>query len=264
MKIVTLADTHLVPHGERYGGNDPWTTLERSLQVIDKLRPDLVIHAGDIVARPAEESVYSAFFEYLEDSQRGNRHRVPWHLIPGNHDDIAILARFGRSLPVGAGIHVRVEPGFLREDGSGPPIVLIPEGVVVDDIRRVLVREEWRVLVTHRHLTPTGAPWIDETIHPLRELIISALISRPPSLAITGHSHRWAMSTTREDGAPISLHDTGRFSRILTLDGLATTFDHRAPSWALYDHAPSVALIDTERLDQPGSIERISVTSAHP
>ncbi|MFP4114250.1 MAG: metallophosphoesterase family protein [Spirochaetota bacterium] len=251
MRIVALADTHLVPHGERYVDHDPWATLERAIRVIDELRPDLVVHAGDIVARPAAEPVYHAFFEYLH----GGGHQAPWHLIPGNHDDIETLARLGKSLPPDTGVSIHVEPVLLGNDSGDAPIALIPEGADADDTKRLLAREDWRILVTHRHLTPTGVPWIDETIHPLRRTLLAALSVRAWRLAITGHSHRWALETTE---------DVPDSCRILTLDGLATTFDHRAPSWALADHTPSMALIDTERLHDPRALERIAVTHATP
>lgn len=250
MRIVALADTHLVAPGERYVDHDPWATLECAIRGIDELRPDLVIHAGDIVARPAAESVYHAFFEYLH----GGGHRTPWHLIPGNHDDIEILARLGRSIPENADVQVHGEPMLLDDQSGGAPIALIPEGADAEDTKRLLAREEWRILVTHRHLTPTGASWIDETIHPLRRTLLAALADRAWRLAITGHSHRWSMRTTRGDGAPIGIHDAGGHCRVLTLDGLATAFDHDAPGWALAKHTPSVALIDTERLEVPDDV----------
>lgn len=238
MRIVALADTHLVTPGDRYFGHDPWATLERACRLIDEVRPDLVIHAGDIAARPAALPVYHEFFEYLHSGG----HRAPWHLIPGNHDDIETLARIEKSLPPDTGVSIHVEPTYLRDDSGGVPIALIPEGANAIDTEQLLARTEWRILVTHRHLTPTGAPWIDETIHPLRQTVLATLNNRSSYLAITGHSHLWALRITgnRNDAS------------ILTLDGLATTFDHNAHAWALAKHTPSVALIDTEHLNERG------------
>lgn len=229
MTIVALADTHMVAPGGRYAGNDPWAMLERALGLIDRLEPDLVIHAGDIVAAPARRPVYRAFFDRL--AVRG--HAAPWHLIPGNHDDKVLLSQFADRIPAQAGIHVHTMPTRLALPGYAP-LVMLPDRAGAAAVSASLEHEDWSIAVTHRHLTPTGAHWIDATIHPQRQALLQSISQRGNRMVINGHTHRWATNTYPADTQPL----------ILTLDGLATTFDHAASAWALAAHRPSVALIE--------------------
>lgn len=237
MTIVALADTHVVRLGGRYAGHDPWASLERAIALIDRLSPDLVIHAGDIVAAPARPAVYHAFFDRLA----ARRHSAPWHLIPGNHDNPLVLSQLADAIPAQTGIHIYTMPTLVPLPGHAP-LVMLPDGAGAAAVIATLEREDWRIAVTHRHLTPTGAHWIDATLHPQRQALLRSIRERTDRLVINGHTHRWAINTYPADTQPL----------ILTLDGLATTFDHAASAWALAAHRPSVALIECSDSDDNG------------
>ena len=76
MKIVLVSDTHLAPRATVFRKN--WDVIARW---IEDVRPDLVVHLGDItvdgVSEPGELGAARAVFDLLT---------VPMRFIPGNHD----------------------------------------------------------------------------------------------------------------------------------------------------------------------------------
>ena len=54
IRIVQITDTHIIPRGESWHDNkltDTAGRLEKVIASINTLKPDLVIHTGDIVDR---------------------------------------------------------------------------------------------------------------------------------------------------------------------------------------------------------------------
>lgn len=77
MRIVQISDTHVSARG-----GTPWENLERVVEHVNRrIRPDLVVHTGDLVALdPDLEADRAAVRELLSGLQ------MPWRVIPGNHD----------------------------------------------------------------------------------------------------------------------------------------------------------------------------------
>lgn len=76
MKLIQISDTHL--SGKRAYAYKNW---EAALKYIEKSKPDLVIHTGDIVLDDPDDQEDLKFgFEQL------NRIPAPWKVLPGGHD----------------------------------------------------------------------------------------------------------------------------------------------------------------------------------
>jgi 3',5'-cyclic AMP phosphodiesterase CpdA len=88
--LVQITDTHIVQRGTLlYGMADTARHLAEAVTQINAMRPrpDLVLHTGDLVEHPGPRT-YSHFRDLIAPLQ------VPVYLMPGNHDDPAIMAEF--------------------------------------------------------------------------------------------------------------------------------------------------------------------------
>ena len=91
MKLLHLSDLHL---GRTLGGvsllEDQRDILTQILSLIDTVRPDAVLVAGDVYDRsnPAEEAIRLADWWIGEVSARS----VPLCIISGNHDSAGRIA----------------------------------------------------------------------------------------------------------------------------------------------------------------------------
>jgi 3',5'-cyclic AMP phosphodiesterase CpdA len=86
--VAHITDLHVTPEPDLfYGRIDTRAALARMIERIEGLepRPDLVVATGDLVDKPSPES-YAALRRLFE------RLTPPLKLLPGNHDDRALLA----------------------------------------------------------------------------------------------------------------------------------------------------------------------------
>jgi len=129
MRILHTADWHLGKlFHQRHLTEDQAHALDGMLELAERLRPDLVVVAGDVFDRavPPAEAV-----ELLDRvlSRLILELGIGVAMIPGNHDDPARLG-FGSRLMESAGLLVAAEPGtppFLLEDEHGPvAVALLP------------------------------------------------------------------------------------------------------------------------------------------
>jgi len=89
MLVAHISDFHIVAAPDLcYGLVDTRAALARTIERLESLspRPDLVIATGDLVDEPTPEA-YADLHRLLE------RLTIPLRLIPGNHDDRALLAK---------------------------------------------------------------------------------------------------------------------------------------------------------------------------
>jgi 3',5'-cyclic AMP phosphodiesterase CpdA len=73
--ILQVSDTHLSP--EFAASTEMWTAAVRS---IEKSRPDLVIHTGDVVYDDPDSDRDHEFAAF-----QMRRLTTPWRIVPGNH-----------------------------------------------------------------------------------------------------------------------------------------------------------------------------------
>lgn len=74
--ILHVSDTHLSP--DFAASTEMWTAAVR---YIEKTRPDLVIHTGDVVHDDPDSDRDHAFAAF-----QMRRLTTPWRIVPGNHD----------------------------------------------------------------------------------------------------------------------------------------------------------------------------------
>ena len=81
-RVLQLTDTHIVARGERYFGLDTAAYLADAIAAVNALRPapDYVVVTGDL-ANGGEAPQYEHFAQLMREL------RVPYVVIPGNHDD---------------------------------------------------------------------------------------------------------------------------------------------------------------------------------
>jgi 3',5'-cyclic AMP phosphodiesterase CpdA len=86
--LVQITDTHIQPRGELlYGQVDTSVHLREIVSEINRFKPtpDLLVVTGDLVEKACEES-YAHFRELIAPI------RIPVYVLPGNHDDPAMMA----------------------------------------------------------------------------------------------------------------------------------------------------------------------------
>src|SRR4051812_23941624 len=75
-RVVEVSDSHLSPHAP-----PPPRHWDAVVTHVDAIRPDLVVHTGDISAHGADDAT-----DLRHARRRLEELPVPWLAIPGNHD----------------------------------------------------------------------------------------------------------------------------------------------------------------------------------
>jgi Icc protein len=94
--LVQISDTHVVERGTLlYGQADTARHLAETVSAINLMRPtpDLVLITGDLVEHPGPVT-YSHFKDLIAPLE------MPVYLMPGNHDDPAIMSEYFRDTPL--------------------------------------------------------------------------------------------------------------------------------------------------------------------
>jgi Icc protein len=86
LKIIQVSDSHVLPKGREIFGCSPYDRLNAAIEDINQNHADaaLCVFAGDLV-EDADVSSYRAFRDII------TKLRVPYQLIPGNHDERSAL-----------------------------------------------------------------------------------------------------------------------------------------------------------------------------
>lgn len=86
MQIIQLTDLHIGREGEETYGVDVRGNFLRALDQIAAIKPDLAVITGDLCFSTGDAGVYAWLRAHLEALA------IPFEVIPGNHDDTALLA----------------------------------------------------------------------------------------------------------------------------------------------------------------------------
>lgn len=208
--FVHLSDTHFGPSAsyERHGRR-PLPYVRQVVDIINNLpiRPDFVIHTGDVTTDPTEDA-YRLAAETLAQLE------FPIYYCNGNHDRAADIRRF---LPMGP--KVDCLPGddtltytfevdgerFLVLDGRGPDEI-DPHGVLSDEQLNVLRREctpEGPPLSVFIHYPALSlnSPWMDANMLLLNgEAMHQSLLPARDRLRAVFHGHVHNSMQTIRDG----------------------------------------------------------------
>ena len=197
--IAQISDLHITPPGVlAYGRVDTAAALARLIAALNRLspRPDLVVISGDVAESglPAEYERAKALLADL---------RIPYAVIPGNHDRRAPLrAVFGNADQAGDGpLNIRRELGpldILLIDSTVPGA---PHGelapATLDWLECALASSATRPALLFQHHPPfdTGIAYSDTmrlmNPEPLAELLAR---HRRVLLVAAGHVHRAAQT----------------------------------------------------------------------
>lgn len=213
LKLIVMADLHLVPPGETSHGLDTAERLRLAVSHVDAEHPDadLCVLAGDLADR-GEAAAYAVLGEALEGL------RVPWRLTLGNHDDRpTFLAAFpDLAEPATGCVDFALDLRGHRLvvlDSSEPGVV---EGVLaaaqLDWLAERLEegRDRPAIVVLHHHAAPLSLP-VDRIR--LREPeVFAAVLARHPDLrqVIAGHVHLPSAATWM--GVPFVTHGGGHYA----------------------------------------------------
>ena len=195
MIITQISDTHILARSsdEAVGGLRA-ETLRRCIADINRQRPDVVVHTGDIVqhGRPEEYAHVRAILAELE---------IPLYLIPGNRDDRgALRAAFGDHA------YLPRDGGFLHYVIEDYPVRLVAldsiaagERKGVYCARRLAWLEETldrapgkpTVLLIHHPPFDIGDHYVGGYRRPQDADDLAAVVSRHPQVErlLCGHVH---------------------------------------------------------------------------
>ena len=197
MLVAHVSDLHIVATPELcYGQVDTRACLARAIARLNSLvpRPDLVVLTGDLVDEPST-AAYSCLSEMLGDLE------LPFVLLPGNHDDRALLAAtFPQHayLPNGGQrAHFSVVFGDIVLVGFDAVVPAREYAEVCQDdldwLEQTLSNHADRQILFAMHHPPmrTGLAFMDEMQPPLPDAFESVLRQHPQvKLIICGHIHR--------------------------------------------------------------------------
>ena len=214
--IAHLSDTHIVaPPALCYGTVDTVACLARAVSRLNRMspRPDLVLLTGDLVDEPTV-AAYACLRSLLSQLE------LPTVLLPGNHDDRALLSAAlpeHTYLPTeGAKAHFVRAYGELRLIAWDAVVAgrehASVERADLDWLDAVLSAEPARptLLAMHHPPMPTGLAYMDAMQPPLPDALESVISRhRQLQLIVAGHIHR-AMDGTfggvRVATAPSTAH----------------------------------------------------------
>jgi len=168
--FVQISDSHIGPTADySRDGHYSLPCAQRVVEIINALpvRPDFVIHTGDIVTNPHPASYWRAAETFA-------RLKMPIYYVNGNHDRAADIRQY---FSLGRGVSFGRNPArlsytfevkgwrFLVLDARGPDEI-DPQGRL-DDSDLELLAEETRpegpplVVFVHFPVWPLNSPWMD-------------------------------------------------------------------------------------------------------
>ncbi len=207
--FVHISDSHFGPTADySRHGRQPQPCVERAVEIINNLptRPDFVIHTGDVVTDPDDDSYRraAAVFDQLQ---------VPVYFVTGNHDRSCDIRRFmtmGPHVPLSADAnllsYVFEVKGyrFLVLDARGPDEI-DPHGVLSEAQMEIVRAEATAVgppltVFIHFPPLPMNSIWMDQNMLVLNgEALHQALLPVRERLrgVFYGHIHQ-SMQTVKD------------------------------------------------------------------
>lgn len=143
MKFIHTADWHLgkLFYGQYLTEEQVWVLRERFLPLVDEVRPDVILLAGDVYDRSVPPAEAVDLFDEMVSEIVGKR-RIPFLIISGNHDSSGRLS-FGSRLLAAEGLYMcgdlarTVRPIILRDADGEVAFAPMPY-VETAEVRRAL------------------------------------------------------------------------------------------------------------------------------
>ncbi len=211
--IVQITDCHLAADPlQVYRGISPHQNLKTLMRKVKPMKPDLLLASGDL-SEDGSQASYRVLQQYLSP------HGVPVLALPGNHDDVELLADAFPGSPVDT---IKVsEHGPWQIIRLNSCIPGKPEGRLSEktltELECLLKNNESRpkLIAVHHQPIFIGSPWIDK--YPLLdpEVLLGLIDHRRDVKAVLwGHIHQ-AFETGRNGTAMLG----GPSSAINSLPG---------------------------------------------
>lgn len=208
--FVHISDTHIGTTADfTRHSHAPLPSAERMVEIINKMpiRPDFVIHTGDVVADP-QASAYRLAAETFAALE------VPIYYVNGNHDTASDIRRFLTMGPMDVGGH---DPGrlsytfevkgyrFLVLDARGPddidPQGQLPNSQLEAVAQEALAHATPLVIFVHYPVLPLNSIWMDNNMLIVNgEELHRALVLARNRLRGVFHGHVHQHMQTMRDG----------------------------------------------------------------
>jgi Icc protein len=218
--LAQLSDPHISVDDERAIG-----ALRAAVDAVAQFAPDAVLVSGDL-ADHGDPAEYALVRELLAPL------RMPVHVLPGNHDDVAALeAAFGRA-------DYAVQAGPLRLVGVDSTIPGEDSGrVPVDRLQRHLEadRESPTIIAMHHAPLTTGVPAMDALGVPDADVrALAQLLAGHPQVKriVCGHLHRTMVG--RVGGVPVLTCPGANLQLELDFDSHEIDVTDDPPGYALH------------------------------
>ncbi len=200
MIIAQISDTHILARsGGGTVGKSRADNLRRCIADINRLRPDLVVHTGDIVQDGLPEE-YAHICEIVAPLE------MPIYFVPGNRDRRdALLRAFGdhNYFPTdGDFLHYTVENRAIRlvaldsiaagkEVGDNKGAFCTSRGAWLDD-ELAQAPDRPTILLIHHPPFDVGSHYVGGYRRPREADDLAAVVSRHPQIVrlLCGHVHR--------------------------------------------------------------------------
>lgn len=184
-KIAQITDIHLLAPGEKLMGLDVNDRLQKVLEHAARFEPDAYFITGDCCARAPDQETYHRLRPVLDGLGK------PYYLIPGNHDDRAMMRNAfyleGHGQEAVKGL-VRVnENDFLFLDSSAGSV----DEEQINWLAKALKQYPEADIVMHHPPIPMGVRFMDDR-YPLQDtdqLLRVLTYDGRPRRVFCGHYH---------------------------------------------------------------------------
>lgn len=163
--IAQITDCHLTADPQqKYRGIKPHNNLKKLMKKAKVMRPDLLLASGDL-SEDGSRASYRALQAYFSPLD------IPVLALPGNHDDIEILAEFFPGSPVdtiSASEHGPWQIVRLNSCLPGKPEGRLSRKTLLDLEEFLALNDSAPIVITlHHQPVAVNSPWIDK--YPLHE-----------------------------------------------------------------------------------------------
>lgn len=200
MRIVQITDSHVLAKGALWKRRlDMGAALARTVDAVNAVKPDLVIHTGD-VADGGETDAGAAQYETAVAALAGLA--APLRILPGNHDDRARLRAAFPTLDWPDGPFLSFSLDAQGPKGGRMAVIgldsLIPGQTAgglcparLEDLERRLdaAGEDPVLLFTHHPPCPMDLPFMDGFPYESGAALEKALRGRAVLRIVCGHVH---------------------------------------------------------------------------
>jgi Icc protein len=186
MHIAIVSDLHTAIEGEHPFDVDVRKNFQDIIHQIATSQPDYLIITGDLCFKQGDEEVYKWQKQILDNTD------IPYFLIPGNHDDTALMVHVFDHLPAMSGVEL-----YYEEILDATPVLFLDsaKGYLSKDQKRWLSKklseQQQAVICMHHPPDFMAVPHMDGRYHLQdREEVMHILLDAAiPIYLFCGHYH---------------------------------------------------------------------------